>query len=118
MILKKLVAIHKKKPTGISDRYDKSKEKDTEVSKSVAYRSIEVNKERDRLNDMLYRKIVKVKPIIGSKEEWNEHYDRFVQNEKKLSKVTPDLTNIDNRFYETYTDLYSRGSKRRISLQS
>lgn len=32
--------------------------------------------------------------------------------------MVPELINLDSHFYSTYTDLYERGSHRRISLRS
>ncbi len=63
-------------------------------------------------------KIVHIKPTIGTKEEWDEHYQIFVQNEKKLSKLSSDMATIDSELYGAYNQLYAKGDKRRFSLKS
>lgn len=115
ILLKKLVAIHKKKPVPESDRYDDIKRRE---GRSLQYRSLEADRELQKQNKELTMKILKSKPKIGNHNEWDQHYSRFITNERKLSRVAPELMMLDSQFYSTYTDLYSRGSQHRISLQS
>jgi hypothetical protein len=44
-------------------------------------------KERIRHNEILLDKLKTAKPQVGTCYQWNEHFEQFQNNQKKLSKV-------------------------------
>lgn len=67
---------------------------------------------------MLLGKLKSVRPQVGTCYQWNEHYEQFQKNERKLSKVNIDLANLEDRFYNTYANMTSKRGRSRKKLVS